>query len=323
MGKSEERVGDYLRRVREGRYINLERLSAITKINVKHLRAIEENRFADLPPEPILRGFLRAYAAEVGLDASEVLRRYEASPGRRVAGLNLPQWSAQLKTSPRPLRRAIVLGLWFFLSAGLTFLFTMEGWERMRGAPSRREALKATKEAATSGEVKGVAKRPTPEGNGSRRPLPAAEGTLALEKGAAQPGPAASRKEAASTVGAPLSASTTGEPQRGSSGNRVEVSVKKEEGRVSRGSSQDRAELILKITALEDTWLRVIVDDVQQDEVLLLEGRSRDCSSREKFVLTVGNRAGTHVELNGLAIQLPKTSSNVVRNFLISKKHLP
>lgn len=318
-GRPEEGVGEYLRRQREGRQVSQERLSAVTKIKVKYLQAIEEGRFAELPPEPILRGFLRAYAAEVGLDASDVLRRYEASPGRRVTGPSLPQLRERVKTSPFPLRRAVVLGVWLFFSAGLTFLFTMGGWEKMVGGSTRRDAPKAVKEVATSGEVK----EPVSEDNGSNHSLPHSEGTLALEKGAPRPSPAGPAEEPASVVPAPLKASTGGGPDRGASGGRLEVSVKKEDGGGSPPSPQEKGPLVLKITALEDTWLRVIIDDVKQDEVLLLEGRSRDWKAREKFVLTVGNRAGTQVELNGLAIQLPKTSSNVVRNFLISQKDLP
>ena len=122
--------------------------------------------------------------------------------------------------------------------------------------------------------------------------------------------PVAPEEESASVVQDSLSASAAGESENGASEARLEVSV---------GESQ----LTLTVTAIEDTWLRVVVDGVEQDEVLLPKGLSRNWKGREEFALTVGNTAGTRVELNGLAIKLPQTGSNIVRDFLVSKKDLP
>jgi cytoskeleton protein RodZ len=47
-----------------------------TKISVTVLRAIENNRMEQLPDGIFLRGFLRAYAREVGLSPEDTVRRY-------------------------------------------------------------------------------------------------------------------------------------------------------------------------------------------------------------------------------------------------------
>ena len=80
--------------------------------------------------------------------------------------------------------------------------------------------------------------------------------------------------------------------------------------------------LSLKIFATEDTWLRIVVDAKNTEELLLLAGKERNWKASEKFALTVGNIAGTQISLNGAEVALPKRASNVLRDFIITKKYL-
>jgi cytoskeleton protein RodZ len=66
-----------LREAREARRMTLRDLSNATKIPVKVLHAIEHNDVAN-PPSFFTRAFVRTYAAEVGLDQTEVLDEYLA-----------------------------------------------------------------------------------------------------------------------------------------------------------------------------------------------------------------------------------------------------
>lgn len=80
--------------------------------------------------------------------------------------------------------------------------------------------------------------------------------------------------------------------------------------------------LSLKIFATEDTWLRIVVDSQNTEELLLLAGNEKNWKASDQFVLTVGNVAGTQVSLNGSEVVLPRNSSNVLRDFIIPKKSL-
>jgi transcriptional regulator with XRE-family HTH domain len=71
-------VGAELRGAREQRGISLDQLSRTTKISVATLRALERNKIDSLPGGIFVRGFLRAYAREVGLDVEETVKRYLA-----------------------------------------------------------------------------------------------------------------------------------------------------------------------------------------------------------------------------------------------------
>jgi cytoskeleton protein RodZ len=69
-------IGGDLRRARIARKKSLEDISRATKINSLFLRAIESDAFDQLPGGLFTRGFLRAYAREVGLDPDEIVTRY-------------------------------------------------------------------------------------------------------------------------------------------------------------------------------------------------------------------------------------------------------
>lgn len=71
--------GEKLRNQREQRGITLEAISNSTKISVRMLRALEAEHFEQLPGGVFNKGFVRAYARQVGLDEEEALADYFAA----------------------------------------------------------------------------------------------------------------------------------------------------------------------------------------------------------------------------------------------------
>jgi cytoskeletal protein RodZ len=67
-------VGAQLRRAREARELSLADLLQITKIRVALLKALENNETLTISGDFYTRGFLRAYAAAVGLNPAEIVR---------------------------------------------------------------------------------------------------------------------------------------------------------------------------------------------------------------------------------------------------------
>jgi curved DNA-binding protein CbpA len=86
-----DEAGEYdgarLRRARLRRGLDLDEIAIRTKVNSSYLDFLEEERFADLPPRVYVRGFVMAFAACVGLDATVVaasyMRRYDAERPRQ------------------------------------------------------------------------------------------------------------------------------------------------------------------------------------------------------------------------------------------------
>jgi cytoskeleton protein RodZ len=70
--------GARLREARVARGLSLENLARTTRIAAQKLAALERNDVSVFPPGPYAHGFVRAYAAELGLDPEETAREYLA-----------------------------------------------------------------------------------------------------------------------------------------------------------------------------------------------------------------------------------------------------
>jgi cytoskeleton protein RodZ len=70
-------VGQLLRETREGFGSDIPRVAAALRIRAAYLEAIEEGRYDRLPGPVYALGFVRAYAAHLGLDGDEAVRRFK------------------------------------------------------------------------------------------------------------------------------------------------------------------------------------------------------------------------------------------------------
>jgi cytoskeletal protein RodZ len=96
--------GSWLRRQREARQISLREVADRTKISMRYLQAMEDDRFEVLPAPVFAKGFLREYARYVGLSPDEVVNHYlsvqqpqaselgEVGRRERRAGGAWPHW---------------------------------------------------------------------------------------------------------------------------------------------------------------------------------------------------------------------------------------
>ncbi|PYR58712.1 MAG: hypothetical protein DMF91_16590 [Acidobacteria bacterium] len=69
-------IGAELRNARNARKLSISEIARVTKISPSDLRAIDRNDFDSVPGGLFTRGFLRAYAREVGLDPEEIIQLY-------------------------------------------------------------------------------------------------------------------------------------------------------------------------------------------------------------------------------------------------------
>jgi flagellar biosynthesis protein FlhG len=73
-----EVTGELLRKLRQTRGIELGDISQRTKISERYLRAIEDERFADMPAAVYVRGYVMEYARALRMDAHRVTESYLA-----------------------------------------------------------------------------------------------------------------------------------------------------------------------------------------------------------------------------------------------------
>jgi cytoskeleton protein RodZ len=93
--------GEDLRREREIRGISLKEIADATKISKRFLEAIERNDHKTLPAPVFTRGFVREYARYVGLNAEEMVNRYNFAAANDDRIEKPPQVAKYAETLPR------------------------------------------------------------------------------------------------------------------------------------------------------------------------------------------------------------------------------
>ena len=114
-------IGETFRRAREARRLSLADVERLTKIRGAHLAALEEERFDALPPHPYSKGFVRAYARLLGLDADRLVAKFEAQlPAAPATGLSRAVEIPLEPAAPMPRwRRFLTYAVWVILAVAL------------------------------------------------------------------------------------------------------------------------------------------------------------------------------------------------------------
>ncbi|HEC33338.1 MAG TPA: helix-turn-helix domain-containing protein [Chloroflexi bacterium] len=139
-----EKLGNWLRAAREANGISLQDVEAVTRIRVRYLEALEMGDYEAMPGgEAQARGFLRRYAAFLGLPPEEAIARYrqevygeQAETAPVVTPFPPPALSPEMTIARSPRR-----GLWvaaIMVVAGLLVLGG--GWLITQWGPFALEA---------------------------------------------------------------------------------------------------------------------------------------------------------------------------------------
>ena len=118
-------LGDTLRQARAYKGVTLKEAEQATRINRHHLAALEDENFAALPAAVIYqRGFVRNYAAYLGLDAHTLLAMFDDAqgPGTRaddvvvaVKPLNMPShWAPNFAIIAFLVVMSAIVFAWFY-----------------------------------------------------------------------------------------------------------------------------------------------------------------------------------------------------------------
>jgi cytoskeletal protein RodZ len=94
--------GETLKRERELREISLRQIAEATKINIRYLEALEENRFDALPGGLFNKGFIRAYSTFIGVDGEAMVNSYLQQIGPLTAGPAVPRPDLGQRSMHRP-----------------------------------------------------------------------------------------------------------------------------------------------------------------------------------------------------------------------------
>ena len=337
-------LGAYLRREREERGTSIADVASSTRVRTFYIEKIEAEEFGDLPGVPICRGFIRAYATHIGVDADHVVQYYNNTVGAVSDDID-DKLAVKIRFSPVafPKRSKLLLPIavvvLFILGSG-AFLWFVKGktaqFGKLGGFTDRIKAVaqpaikglrklngsskgRSTKAGASAGRTAAAPKISSQRGGIGGKPNARKFPGATKVSGSAKPaGPRSTR--VAPNLPVPVKSLKSSNIK--SSPSALGLRTASLPGKVETPAVRPKTEALLGLTikAVEDTWLRIQVDSKESFEILLAGGSQKTWRGRGKFVLTVGNLAGTKIFLNDTAVALPQTASNVLREFVITKK---
>ena len=144
-------LGSTLRCARERAGVSLHQIADVTKLSVRNLRALENNRIDQLPGGIYRRAIVRSFASEVGLDPEKTLRRFLSQYPDDV-----PTWADLVPAKPTrsPHRNwhafVSVLSTAIPLLAGLAYFGLTPGWSVSSQVESRGPEVRQASMIPTS-----------------------------------------------------------------------------------------------------------------------------------------------------------------------------
>ncbi len=118
-------IGTELKRERELRGITLQEIADATKINIRYLRDLEEDRLENLPGTFFLKGIIRSFAKYIGLDEKTILNSYYESELHREQEQEEEEEIQKIQyTLPIKVKRILYsISLFLALMAVLTLIY--------------------------------------------------------------------------------------------------------------------------------------------------------------------------------------------------------
>jgi cytoskeletal protein RodZ len=121
-----DKIGAYLRAVREHRDLSLADLAETTRISKTYLQGLEDGDLSVLPSRPFAIGYVRAYATALGVDGDAAAARFKAEAPDFSEPLRNPIGVKHEKTRRNPMIFALVavvvsgVVVWNVAQRGLT-----------------------------------------------------------------------------------------------------------------------------------------------------------------------------------------------------------
>ncbi len=327
-----ESIGEHLKKEREAKKISLREVADATNITLRFLEAIEQEDFELLPGDIFVKGFMKTYAEYIGLDSSEVLKKYqscfdkiEASKGEQTS-----EQDSTLSVNVSPGKKScslwlaifgilILAGLGYYLwGAVITHNQTNIAGKNIAAEIDAKEKEilnEASKSDVEVSEIETGAASVEEHSEGIEKTVEVKEaGAIEEQSGTLESivSPDASEnktlRKPEAVVRKPDSEKPDDEsiPAAESPGTEVsDLTIEKKQ--------------VMKLIADSDAWMLVRVDDAgDQKDFILREGEKITFKADEKFTITTGNAAGLKIFFNGKKVAWPE-GANVVHDFVLTK----
>jgi cytoskeleton protein RodZ len=286
-----ENFGSYLKNERELRGVSLEEISGATKIHIRFLQGLEENKFDELPGEVFIKGYIRSYANIIGSDIEEVLNIYKECVSNNIKN-SLDSVTTSNKSDKTFLGFALI---------GLIFLALIFGVRFLISSKNNPPVINVVLDEKQSSEPSVVLPIKVLE---EKIPL-ITEDKLLKESDL----PALEQTQ---TVTTELN-SPEEKPELESQINNLAPKEKKNPTALEKP-------LKLTIKTKNNSWFNMTIDDLREEDFILPADGEKFFLANNVFRLTIGNKNGTEIILNGKNLVIPESKKNVVKDFIINSK---
>ena len=325
-----EDFGSYLKHERELRGVPLDVVAESTKIGIRFLRALEENRFEDLPGEVFVKGFIRSYGQAIGSNVDELLAAYHESGSKHQdSETSAPEVSSSKeepseRRSEFPMKAVLGFGAALLILAGGAYWITSKKGENPAPAQHSQPESPTTVDNSLP-EIEEEAESP----ESASAPFSVSENQISEPDLPIPPSPSE-----APTPGKPEKTSTEAAGAQSPVKNTFTVpenidTIKDSQGQSVSDSTDSSAEevsgespLNLVIQVDENSWFNLRVDDQRDQDFILPPGGSKTIQAKVAVVMTIGNRRATQLTLNGQQLDLPESPDNVIRNLTVNAEQL-
>lgn len=294
--------GDGLKREREKRGITLDDVSLSTKIGLRMLRALEEEKFEQLPGGIFNKGFVRAYARHLGIDEEQAVADYleaageTAPPAEPVVDVPSPVRHEETGKEGEPgvpwgILAIVLLGLALALS--VWSYYTRESVKDPKGSPRAAATEPQSAPAGPSGSAAAsspIAAVPLPQ-----KPLSSDVNS--------QIDLAGQRSNAPSPTGVGgvgnTSNNPTFSPERGA------------DNAAKRPSAPNVSTFVVLIEAEENSWVSITADGKTILEGTLIAPAVKAVKAEKQIVVKAGNVGGLSFAFNGKKVPIQGGSGEV------------
>lgn len=292
-------LGQYLRCEREGKGISIEQVASATRINVRMLHLLEEDKFDELPAKPFVRGFVTSYARFVGIDPQEILMKYrgyldDRSEDRPIRDIGHKGYAFEKKDGESTKKALWVIMVGCVLLGSLIILVVKPALKHQKQSQEERlQAIHAKLPAQTATENKVAAK---PAQTNATSATPASQVTTA-----APPTPQKTEPQkpvAAAQVVAQPSAEVASSTEEEITDSEEEAAG---EDRLNSGINLKPSEIKHRAVfrAKANVWIRYQSDDRPVMQFMLKEGGVLVLRGAQGLRFQASNARAVHFAYNG------------------------
>ncbi len=304
-----EDFGKHLRSEREMRGIPLEEIAQSTKIQKRFLEALETNNYEAIPGEVFVRGFVHSYAKAIGADIEEILEKFDETVGHKrkdeiqKGELGKNQAYLRNRKTYRFISVVVIVLIFGIVAFGVSKLIDVFDGPQVSSSES---------EVVVKPQISAALKR----GDQELKPSKSISVDIKQSNSPANISAAIAEETPEPPISSTKNIEVVDETEKQKS---LEVVNKNDtiETLESRTESKILKPLELTIRAKKESWFNLVIDDQEEQDFILPENTGKTFRGKLKFKITVGNREGVQLALNGKILNLPESEGNVLRDFLI------